>query len=176
MLWLWIGKAAWGLDSTAALNESSQTASSLMEQPFTIGVDPKTFVSFGGTSGLSLASEHGIFTGVEASIARVNGNRSIGINGDVLWDTVLQGASISVGPRFGVLMFALDGGVGLRTDFDAGVELGSYIRTSLNLGFVSTHYRFGLWPEADELATVHQLGVSLRFPQQLGYAPRTVQE
>ena len=37
--------------------------------------------------------------------------------GDVLWDTGLGGVSATLGPRVGLLMLAVDGGVSVRHDF-----------------------------------------------------------
>ena len=39
----------------------------------------------------------------------LNGNRLLGVSGDVLWDTGLGGVSATVGPRIGVFMLAMDG-------------------------------------------------------------------
>ena len=41
---------------------------------------------------------NGGFVGVETSLSRVNGNRLLGLSGDVLWDTGLDGVSATVGP------------------------------------------------------------------------------
>ena len=35
------------------------------------------------------------------------------------------------------------------------------------------YYRAGVLVETEELSTVHQIGLRLKFPQQLGYKPRT---
>lgn len=150
-----------------ALVESRQTAA------FQVGVEPKMFVSFGVESGMSISSANGGFLGLETSMSRVNGNRLVGLSGDVLWDTGLDGISATIGPRVGLLLFAVDGGVGFRHKFDSSIDVGSQVRVLLNLGIGTVYYRAGFWPDAEELSTVHQLGISVKFPQQLGYKPRT---
>ena len=50
---------------------------------------------------------NGGFVGLE-SLSRVNGNRLLGLSGDVLWDTGLGGVSATIGPRIG----AVDAGHG----------------------------------------------------------------
>ena len=143
---------------------------------FEVGVRPRVFVSFGATSGLSVSSTNGGFIGLETGVSRVNGNRLVGLSGDVLWDSGLGGFSATVGPRVGLLVFAVDGGISVRQDAVRASEMGAQLRTLLNFGIGSMYYRVGFWPEAEELSTVHQLGVSLRFPQQIGYKPRTGEE
>ena len=160
-----------------SVGELTQVSDSYMKSDaFQIGVEPSTFLSFGATSGLSLSSKNGVFVGLESAISRVNGNRLFGLSGDVLWDTGLGGVSATIGPRMGLLMVSIDGGVSLRHDFDGASEVGSQMRASCNLGFGSMYYRVGFWPETEALSTVHQLGLSLKFPQQLGYKPRTGEE
>jgi len=154
-------------EPTQTLVQSPQTSA------FQVGVEPRVFVSFGGMSGVSISSVNGGFVGLEAAVSRVNGNRLVGLSGDVLWDSGLGGVSATMGPRVGLLMAALDGGVSVRQDFDGTLEVGSQLRAICNLGVGSFYYRAGFWPNADELSTVHQLGISIKFPQQLGYKPRT---
>ena len=148
----------------------------MQSDAFQVGVEPTTFLSFGATSGLSLSSNNGLFVGLESAISRVNGNRLFGLSGDVLWDTGLDGVSATIGPRVGLLIVSVDGGVSVRHDFEGAVEVGSQLRAICNLGFGSMYYRVGFWPETEALSTVHQLGISLKFPQQLGYKPRTGEE
>ena len=151
-----------GLDSTETLVQE------LQEQPFQIGVQSDVFLALGGTSGISLSSVNGGFVGLEASLSRVNGNRLLGLSGDALWDTGLGGVSATVGPRVGVLMLAMDGGIGVRSDFTNPVEIGAQLRWLVNLGFGTVYYRAGFWPNADELSSVHQIGFGLKFPQIVG--------
>ena len=157
-----------GLDTTESLMQE------VPESAFEIGVQPDVFFAVGGTSGISLSSVNGGFVGLETSLARVHGNRLVGLSGDVLWDTGLGGMSATLGPRVGVLMLAMDGGVSVRSDFENPPEMGSQLRLLLNLGFGTMYYRVGFWPNTDELSSVHQIGFGLRFPQILGYTPRTV--
>ena len=171
---LLMGNVAFGLESTSGAVHTQPE--NVQTQSFQVGVEPNVFLSFGGTSGLSLSSTNGGFVGVETTLSRVYGNRLVGLTGDVLWDTGFGGLTATVGPRVGVLVFALDGGVGLRSDFDMSPTVGGQVRTMLNLGFGSLYYRVGFWPGAVELSTVHQLGFGIKFPQQLGYKPRTGEE
>ena len=165
---LLMGNVAFGLESFSVARQDHH-----QNESFQVGVEPHIFLSVGGTSGLSVSSNNGAFIGVETALSRINGNRLMGLSADALWDTGLGGVSATVGPRFGVLMFAIDGGISVRHDFDRPTEVGSQIRTLLNLGFGSIYYRVGFWPSAEELSTVHQFGFSLKFPQQFGYKPRT---
>jgi len=146
----------------------------VLEQPFQIGVQPDVFFALGGISGISLSSVNGGYVGLESSISRVNGNRLLGLSGDVLWDTGLGGVSATIGPRIGVLMLAMDGGISVRSDFSNTADVGVQLRWLLNLGFGTVYYRTGLWPNVDELSTVHQIGFGLKFPQTLGYNLRLV--
>tara|TARA_B100001093_G_scaffold504166_1_gene559575 strand:+ start:209 stop:733 length:525 start_codon:yes stop_codon:yes gene_type:complete len=143
---------------------------------FEVGVRPRVFVSLGATSGLSVSSQNGGFVGLETAVSRVNGNRLVGLSGDVLWDSGLGGFSSTVGPRVGLLVVAVDGGISVRQEIEGTPEVGAQVRTLLNLGIGTMYYRVGFWPESEDLSTVHQLGVSLRFPQQIGYKPRTGEE
>lgn len=146
--------------------------------PFVIGVHPTQFFSVGITGGGTVSSTNGGYVGIESSISRVYGNRMMGLSTDVVWDSALSGASITIGPKVGVLMLAMDGGVGVRSDVDftEPVELGMYGRVGLNLGLGGVYYRMGWWPESDELSVMHHIGVSIKIPQQLGYEPRTPYE
>ncbi len=152
---------------TQTLVQSPQTSA------FQVGVEPKVFVSLGATSGASISSTNGGFVGLETTVSRVNGNRLVGLSGDVLWDTGLGGIAATLGPRVGLLILAADGGISVRQDFDGVLEVGSQLRAICNLGIGSIYYRAGFWPQSEELSTVHQLGISIKFPQQLGYKPRT---
>lgn len=160
----------------AGVDSSGTQMQEVLEQPFQIGVQPDIFLTIGGTSGISLSSVNGGFVGVETSLSHINGNRLVGLSGDVLWDSGLGGVSATVGPRVGFLMLAMDGGVSVRTDFTTPREIGAQLRWLLNLGFGTIYYRTGFWPKADELSTVHQIGFGLKFPQTLGYTPRPVRE
>ena len=165
-MWIWLMSLAFAEQSER--DSAQQKVQELRPQPFQIGVQPDVFWSVGGTSGLSLSSNNGVYAGVETSLSRVNGNRLIGLATDAIWDSGLQGVSATVGPRVGLLMFAMDGGVSIRSDFVDPVETGGQLRVLLNLGFGTVYYRTGFWPNTDELSTVHQLGMSLKFPQMLG--------
>ena len=146
------------------------------EQPFEIGVHPKTFVSVGGTTGIGVSDNKGVFAGLNATVSRVNGNSLIGATGDVTWDASSNQLVATVGPRVGKLMFALDGGLAIRSDFTESA-LGGQVRGSLNLGLGSVYIRTMLWPQTDGgVSAVTQLGFSVNFPQQLGYKPRTTYE
>ena len=72
--------------------------------------------------------KNGGFVGLETSLSRVNGNRLLGLSGDVLWDTGLGGVSATIGPRIGVLMLAMDGGISVRNDFTSPVDTGAQLR------------------------------------------------
>jgi len=143
--------------------------------PFVIGVHPTHFFSVGMTGGGTVSSTNGGYIGIESSMSRVHGNRLLGLSADVVWDSALNGASMTIGPKVGLLMLAMDGGLGVRSDFDftESVELGMYGRVGLNLGLGGLYYRMGWWPESDELSVMHHVGVSIKIPQQLGYKPRT---
>ena len=174
MWMLLMGTVAFGLES---VSDVEQDQSQEVQTPsFQVGVKPNVFLSFGGTSGLSVSSSNGGFVGVETSLSRIHGNRLVGLTGDLLWDSGFGGLTATVGPRVGALVFALDGGVAVRSDFEQPPAVGAQVRTLLNLGFGSMYYRVGFWPDAAELSTVHQLGVGMKFPQQLGYKPRTGEE
>ena len=146
--------------------------------PFVIGVHPTTFVSLGMTGGVSMSTNNGGYVGAEASVSRVYGNRLFGLSTDVMWDSALKGASMTIGPKVGVLMLAVDSGLGVRSGFDftEPVEVGMYGRAGLNLGLGGLYYRVSWWPQSDELSVVHHLGVSIKIPQQIGYEPRTPYE
>ena len=165
---------AFGQESSDGPTQS--VSQNIKMDAFEVGVKPRVFVSLGATSGLSVSSTNGGFVGLETGVSRVNGNRLVGFSGDVLWDSGLGGLVATVGPRVGLLVLAVDGGISVRQDVDQSSEVGVQLRTLLNLGIGSMYYRVGLWPEAEELSTVHQLGMSLRFPQQIGYKPRTGEE
>lgn len=162
-----------GFGQEVADNPTRTLIQSPQNSAFQVGVEPKIFVSFGAMSGVSMSSTNGGFVGVETAMSRVNGNRLVGLSADVLWDSGLGGVSAMMGPRVGLLMIAVDGGVGVRHNFDGTSEVGSQLRALCNLGIGSIYYRVGFWPESEELSTVHQLGISVKFPQQLGYQPRT---
>lgn len=174
MWMLLMGTVAFGLESVSGAEQEQSQATPAPS--FQVGVKPNVFLSFGGTSGLSVSSSNGGFVGGEASLSRIHGNRLVGLTGDVLWDTGFGGLTATVGPRIGALVFALDGGVSVRSNFELPPTVGSQVRALLNLGFGSMYYRVGFWPGAAELSTVHQLGVGIKFPQQLGYKPRTGEE
>lgn len=174
MWMLLMGTVAFGLES---VSDAEQKQPQVTQTPsFQVGVKPNVFLSFGGTSGLSVSSSNGGFVGVETSLSRIHGNRLVGLTGDLLWDSGFGGWTATVGPRIGTLVFALDGGVSVRSNFDMPPEIGSQVRALLNLGFGSMYYRVGFWPDAAELSAVHQLGIGIKFPQQLGYKPRTGEE
>lgn len=132
--------------------------------PFVIGVHPTQFFSVGITGGGTVSSTNGGYVGIESSISRVYGNRMMGLSTDVVLDSALSGASITIGPKVGVLMLTMDGGVGVRSDVDftEPVELGMYGRVGLNLGLGGVYYRMGWWPESDELSVMHHIGVSIK--------------
>ena len=146
--------------------------------PFVIGVRPKKFLSVGMTGGGTVSSTNGGYVGIESSMSRVYGNRLLGLSADVVWDSALNGASMTIGPKVGLLIFAFDTGLGVRSDFDLKepVELGVVARVGLNLGLGGVYYRMGWWPQSDELSVMHHVGVSVKIPQQLGYEPRTPYE
>jgi len=147
-------------------------------KPFVIGVHPTQFFSVGMTGGGTVSSTNGGYVGIESSLSRVYGNRLVGLSTDVVWDSALNGASMTIGPRVGVLMLAIDGGLGVRSgvDFTESVDVGMYGRVGLNLGLGGMYYRMGWWPESDELSVMHHVGVSIKIPQQIGYTPRTPYE
>ena len=116
-----------GLDSTE--NQIQEVS-----DPFQIGVQPDGRSLLAVPVGMSFSTENGGFVGVETSLSRVNGNRLLGISGDVLWDTGLD-VSATVGPRIGVFMLAMDGGIGLRSDFESPADIGAQLRFLLNVGF-----------------------------------------
>ena len=173
-MWLLLVNMAFGRES--AENPTQAITQNITNDAFEIGVKPRVFVSLGATSGLSISSQNGGFVGFETAVSRVNGNRLVGLSGDVLWDSGLRGFSATVGPRVGLLVGAVDGGISVRQEIEGAPEVGAQLRTLLNLGIGSMYYRVGFWPESEELSTVHQLGLSLRFPQQIGYKPRTGEE
>ena len=173
-MWLLLVNMAFGQES--ADDPTQSVSQNIKMNAFEVGVKPRVFVSLGATSGLSLSSESGVFVGLESGVSRVNGNRLFGLSGDILWDSGLGGFSATVGPRVGILVIALDGGISVRQKIERSAEVGAQLRTMLNFGIGSMYYRVGFWPESEELSTVHQLGVSLRFPQQIGYKPRTGEE
>lgn len=156
--------------------EVNKTNVDTPEQPFEIGVHPKTFVSVGGTGGVGVSDNKGVFAGLSATVSRVNGNSLIGATSDLTWDASSNQLVATVGPRVGKLMVALDGGLAVRSDFTES-EMGGQVRGSLNLGLGSVYIRTMLWPQTDGgVSAVTQLGFSVNFPQQLGYKPRTTYE
>ena len=171
-MWHLLIGLSFGEEAGGDINESQMQEVS--EQSFQIGVQPDMFLAVGATSGMSFSSVNGGFVGLETSLSRVNGNRLLGLSGDVLWDTGLGGVSATIGPRIGVLMLAMDGGISVRNDFTSPVDTGAQLRWLVNLGFGTMYYRTGFWPNTDELSIVHQIGFGLKFPQTLGYGPRTV--
>ena len=145
-------------------------------QPFQIGVQPDYFLAVGGIGGISLSSVNGSFVGIETSLSRVHGNRLLGLSGDIVWDNSLNGVTATIGPRMGMLVFAMDGGISIRSQLSTPAEIGGQLRFLLNLGVGTVYYRTGFWPIPDELSTVHQIGFGIRFPQRLGYNTHGNQE
>ena len=82
-----------------SLTSTESQMQEVKEQSFQIGVQPDMFLAVGATSGMSFSSVSGGFVGLEASLSRVNGNRLLGLSGDVLWDTGLGGVSATIGPK-----------------------------------------------------------------------------
>lgn len=142
-------------------------------EPFVLGREPQTFVNVGWTAGASLAETPGIFAGGTAGISRITGNQWVGATADILLDTG-SGINLLVGPKVGLLVLGVDAGFAARSDFRNPIVTGGYGRAEVNLGVVSWYYRAVVWPVESALSTTHQLGVSMKFPQQLGYKPRVV--
>ena len=174
MMWLPIAGMVWM--SEPAEQSEDTTSVDNRQQPFEIGVHPKTFVSVGGIGGVTVSGNTGSFVGLNAAVSRVNGNNFIGVTGDVAWDVSSNQLVATVGPRAGKLLFTLDGGLAVRSDF-SDTEIGAQMRGSLNLGLSSVYVRAMMWPQIDDaLSSMLQLGFSINFPQQLGYKPRTTYE
>ncbi len=147
---------------------------------FQIGKRPGTFLSVGALGGLGFTAQDGqrdavssVYAGLEATASRVNGSRSLGLTSDVAFDTT-QGMVLTVGPKVGIWAVHVDGGMAVRVPLGEASNQGRYgvyTKGSLNLGLGSLYYRT-LWAN-ENFQTVHQVGLSLRVPQLLGYQPRT---
>lgn len=153
--------------SIIALSVSMALAQSVSE-PYVIGVRPKTYFNIGGTSGVSFSDGKGLYAGGTLGVSRVKGNHTLGVSTEWLYDSNLTGLTGTLGPKVGLLMGELDGGAVMNTGADS-TTWGGYARLSLNFGILSSHYRVLVLTKQ---SPVNHIGVTLKFPQQLGYRPR----
>ena len=135
------------------------------EEPFQIGTKPYHFISTGLTTGASLSGKgNGGFVGLETSYVRAHKGTWFGLYTDALYDFGQQASTITIGPELGILMFGIDGGLGVQIRPKEETILGFQARTMLSLGFFSLFYRYGVWPEENTLRGVHQIGITLKSP------------
>lgn len=153
--------------SIIALSVSMASAQSVSE-PYVIGVRPKTYLNIGGASGLSVSNGTGLYAGGAFGVSRVKGNHTLGVSTELFYDSNLKGLTGTLGPKVGLLIGELDGGVVMNTGSDL-TTWGGYARLGLNFGLASSYYRVLV---LSERTTTHHIGVTLKFPQQLGYRPR----
>ena len=153
--------------SIVALSVSMASAQSVSES-YVIGVRPKTYLNIGGTSGVSIVDTTGLYAGGVLGFSRVKGNHTLGVSTEWFYDSNLTGLTGTLGPKVGLLMGELDGGAVMNTGSDS-TTWGGYARLGLNFGLASSYYRVLV---LSERTTTHHIGVTLKFPQQLGYQPR----
>ncbi len=139
-----------------------------VEEPFVVGAKPQTFWSIGGTTGGAVSDDWGGFVGLETGLSTVKGNRLLGVQSDLFYDTTQQNVVASIGPKVGVLMLNVDGGLAVSSNLSDITRVGGYGRLSMNFGVFAGYYRFNVWGED----TLQQFGISIKVPQLLGYQPR----
>ena len=141
-------------------------AAQSVNETYVIGVRPKTYLSIGTTSGVSMSNGTGVFVGGMTGISRVRGNHLLGVTTECLYDSNVSGVMGTLGPKLGLLIGEVDLGFAFSTGHKS--SRGGYIRAGMNFGVVSVNYRILMLSEAP----IHHIGMSLKFPQQLGYRPR----
>lgn len=145
------------------------------EEPFSFGSPPQKYLSTGLTTGASFTpSGNGVYLGGECNYVRLKKQFWMGVYTDAVYDFGQAAATVTLGPKIGLLAFGLDGGLGLRTNLKDQTELGFQTRAMLNLGLFSLYYRYGGWPDSGVITSTHQTGISLKMPFPLTYEPRPI--
>jgi len=159
--------SAFGAPIAVALSMclSASPASADENDAITVGYQPAWYALAGATGGASFGStDNGGYAGAEVSVVRLLGGWWHGLYIDALYDFGTRTPHVSLGPEFGWWVFGVDGGAGVRTAEDDGLEIGPQVRGLFTFGLLSFYYRHAFWPHASTNRTVRQAGLMLKVP------------
>ena len=93
-----------------------------------------------------------------------------GLYTDALYDFGNGNTMITLGPKVGMYIIGLDGGIGIVLDPKDQRNLQMQGRFLLTFGVFSMYYRYGGRLDTD--VRTHQTGLSIKMPFPLNYEPR----
>ena len=141
------------------------------EKPYSFGVPPQRYFNTGVTAGSSFSSlGKGRFLGIECNYVRSNKGMWAGLYTDALYDFGNGNTMITIGPKIGMYIIGLDGGIGIVLDPKDQRDLQMQGRILLTFGVFSMYYRYGIRMDTD--ISTHQIGLSIKMPFPLNYEPR----